>query len=267
MNPGFFYPGMLLLGVGVGLLSAALGLGGGILMVPAFLEFVPGMDPHTAKGSSLMIIVCVAAVNVWRLNRGHIDWQWRLALNVAMGSIAAGYLAGWVTQYFADQVITWMFIALLGFVGVRTFFIEAPHVAPDEVRRRNVLAILIGIVVGADSGLTGTGGGTLLVPLALLAGITSNARVVALSVMVMVPTCLAAAIAHMLQSPNPDIELPWTIGRVNLALVPLVFLGAQVGSPLGKWVNDRLTLRVRRTVMGLVLIIIAGRLLMRVLSS
>ena len=73
MNPLFFYPGMLFLGVGVGLMSGALGLGGGILMVPAFLEFVPVMDPHTAKGTSLLIIAWPRPT--WRLSEGHVDWH------------------------------------------------------------------------------------------------------------------------------------------------------------------------------------------------
>ena len=265
MYPLYFYPGMLVLVVGVGLMSGALGLGGGILMVPAFLTFVPAMDPHTAKGTSLMIIVFVAAVNVWRLNRGHDDWQWRLAFQVAIGSITGGYLGGWVTQFLSDRLVIWVFIVLLGLTGLRTFFIEPPKVSEDEVRSRNLLSIFIGFAMGLASGLTGIGGGAVLVPLALIAGITSNERVVALSNMVMVPTCLSGAIAHMLQDPNPDIALSFAVGKVNLALVPLVFLGAQVGSPVGKWVNDRLTLKVRRVVMGLVLAVITVRLLMRVL--
>ena len=265
MNPLFFYPGMLFLGVGVGLMSGALGLGGGILMVPAFLEFVPGMDPHTAKGTSLLSIVFVAAANVWRLNEGHVDWQWRLAVQLSFGSVAGGYIGGWVTQFFDDRAVTWIFIVLLGLVGIRTFFIEPPRVAEDQVRPRDTLAILIGFAMGIASGLTGVGGGAVLVPLALIAGITSNERVVALSNMVMVPTCLAGAFAHMIQEPNLQIDLPFAVGKVNLALVPLVFLGAQAGSPVGKWINDHLKLKVRRVVMGLVLILITARLLTRVL--
>ena len=265
MNPLLFYPGMLVLGVGVGLMSGALGLGGGILMVPAFLEFVPGMDPNTAKGTSLLIIVCVAAVNVWRLNQGHDDWQWRLAIQVSFGSISGAYLGGWVTQFLEDRTVIWVFIVLLGLVGIRTFFIEPPKVSNDAVRSRNTLAILIGFAMGLASGLTGIGGGAVLVPLALIAGITSNERVVALSNMVMVPTCLAGAFAHMVQDVNPAITLPFAVGKVNLALVPLVFIGAQGGSPIGKWINDRLKLKVRRIVMGLVLVVITARLLMRVL--
>lgn len=265
MNPLFFYPGMLLLGAGVGLMSCALGLGGGILMVPAFLEFVPGMDPHTAKGTSLLIIVFVSAVNVWRLNQGHTDWQWRLAIQTSYGSVAGAYIGGWVTQFFDDRIVTWIFIVLLGLVGIRTFFLEAPRVSKDEVRSRDTLAIFIGFAMGIASGLTGVGGGAVLVPLALIAGITSNERVVALANMVMVPTCIAGAFAHMLQEPNPQIDLPFSVGKVNLALTPLVFLGAQAGAPLGKWVNELLKLKVRRVVMGLVLILITARLLTRVL--
>jgi uncharacterized protein len=265
MNPLLFYPGMIILGIGVGLMSGALGLGGGILMVPAFLTFVPGMDPHTAKGTSLLVIVFVAAVNVWRLNRGHDNWQWRLALQVASGSIVGGYLGGWVTQFFNDRVVIWIFIVLLGLAGLRTFFIEPPKVSQDEVRSHNILAIFIGFAMGLASGLSGIGGGAVLVPLALIAGLTSNERVVALSNMVMVPTCLAGAIAHMLQEPNPSIALPLAVGKVNLALVPLVFFGAQAGSDVGKWINDHLKLKVRRVVMGLVLIIITAQLLLRVL--
>ena len=69
----------------------------------------------------------------------------------------------------------------------------------------------------------------------------------------------------MIQEPNLQIDLPFAVGKVNLALVPLVFLGAQAGSPVGKWINDHLKLKVRRVVMGLVLILITARLLTRVL--
>ena len=177
--------------------------------------------------------------------------------------IAGGYL-GDGTQFLEDRTVIG-YSRASGLVGIRTFFIEPPKVSNDAVRSRNTLAILIGFAMGLASGLTGIGGGAVLVPLALIAGITSNERVVALSNMVMVPTCLAGAFAHMVQDVNPAITLPFAVGKVNLALVPLVFIGAQGGSPIGKWINDRLKLKVRRIVMGLVLVVITARLLMRVL--
>ena len=225
-----FAVGMLVLGLGVGIVSAGLGVGGGILMVPAFLEFVAGMDERTAKGTSLLVIVFVAAVNAWRLNRGHSDWQWRLAGIIACGSVVSGYLSGWLTSFLPNRVVLFIFVGVLGLAGLRTFFITPPTVRKEDVRRQNFLAAGIGLAMGLVSGATGVGGGLVLVPLALIGHLVTNERVVALSNMVMVPTCIAATLAHLLA--QPTLDLPWTYGQVNVALAPLIFIGAQAGGAM-----------------------------------
>lgn len=261
MAMAIFIPGMLALGVGAGIISASLGLGGGIVMVPAFTEFV-GLDPHTAKGTSLFLIIFIAAMNAWRLNRGLVI-PWRLAILLAAGSILGGYLGGWITERMSGPTVVWIFVGLLGLVGLRTFFIQPPRVTEARIRRHDVGAVLIGFVSGLVSGMTGTGGGALLVPLVLMAGIATNERVVGLSNLVMIATSLAATAAHFRADRLSD--LPWTVGQVNLAIPPLVFIGAQIGSPWGKRLNEQLTLPRRRLVMGLLLLVIAARLVYRAL--
>lgn len=259
-----YVAGMLVLGLSVGLISAALGLGGGIFMVPAFIEFVPGMDPNTAKGTSLFIIIFVAAANTWRLNRNYDDWQLPLAGVLALGSIAGAYLSGWFTASLPPKAVLWIFIAFVGLAAARTFFLKPILVNAEDVRRRRAVAVLIGFATGAASGATGIGGGAVLVPLALWAGLVTNERVSALSNTVMVATCSAGALAHFLAEKTTQMD--WTTGQVNVALAPLVFLGAQAAGPLGKWVNARLTFNRRKVVMGLVLLVIALRLGYRALS-
>jgi len=95
-------------------------------------------------------------------------------------------------------------------------------------------------------------------------GLATVRRVVGLSNLVMVATALAATAAHFRAERLCD--LPWTIGQVNLALAPLVFVGAQIGSPWGKRVNSALTLGRRRVVMGVLLVVLAGRLITRALA-
>ena len=256
---------MLGLGVSVGLISNALGLGGGVFMVPGFLTFVEGMDAKTAKGTSLVVIVLVAAINTWRLNRGSHDWNWRLAGIIASGSIVGSYTSSWFTtrHYVSNAVVIWCFIGLLLLTGVRTFFIKEPKVAEKDIRTRNMTAIFIGVATGVVAGASGVGGGVVLVPLALLAGIVSNERVVALSNMVMVATCTVGALAHAMA--ERTVDLPFTYGNVNLALVPLVFISAQVAGPAGRWANGQLGLRRRKVVMGVVVILIAIQLAYRAL--
>jgi uncharacterized membrane protein YfcA len=249
---------MLLLGLGVGLMSGALGLGGGILMVPAFMTFVPGMDAHTAKGTSLFIIIFVSFLNAVRHMRDDPNKPWNLMAVLATGSVIGGYFGAWVTGLMSDRWVVGLFMILLAVLGYRTFFIQQKHVDESQVRQRTTLSVLLGFVTGIVSGATGTGGGAVLIPLALMAGIVTNERVVGLSNMVMVITSIAGSVAHF--RADQIYDGAWTYGQIDLALVPLVFIGAQLGSPPGKWLNQHLTLRRRRVAMGVLLLIIAVRL-------
>lgn len=254
---------MLVIGGAVGMISAALGLGGGIVMVPAFIFFVSGMDAHTAKGTSLFIIVFVSAVNAWRLNRLDDEPQWGLAAVVAAGSIVGGYFGSWITTKLSDAGVIWVFVSLLAFVGIRTFFIHPRVIHKHEVRKRNTLAVVFGVLAGAVGGATGTGGGAVLVPLALMAGLVTNERAVALSNTVMVATSIAGTVPHLLA--DKTCELPWTIGHVNLALAPLVFFGAQLAIPAAHRFERWLTLPRRKVVMGVLLLAMTAGLVWKTL--
>ncbi len=263
MTIALFIFGMLALGAGVGVISAALGLGGGILMVPAFITFVPGIDAHTAKGTSLFIIIFVAAVNTWRLNRGHRDRHWDVAAAMAAGSIVGGYLGAWITAQLSDETVIWIYIVFLLIAALRTFLIQPTPVKPENIRRRNGVAALIGAGAGAVGGGTGTGGGLLMVPLSLMAGIITNERVVALSNAVMVATAIAGSVAHI--GAERTVDLPWTVGHISFALAPLVFIGSQLGAPWGQRLERHLTLQRRKLIMGILLLAISARLVYQVL--
>ena len=68
-------------------------------------------------------------------------------------------------------------------------------------------------------------------------------------------------IAHLQAA--PIVEAAWVVGHVHLGYVPFVFLGSQVGSPLGTRLNTVLTLPRRRVVLGVALLIITVRVLFR----
>lgn len=255
-----FILGMLLVGLAVGLMNAALGIGGGILMVPALLEFVPGMDPHTAKGTSLFVIVFVAAINAWRQNRGQ-EVPWRAAGFLVAGSMLGGYAGAWVTGLLSGVAITWVFVGVLGVIVVRLLFSEPKAAAVRRDVSHDIVALSIGLVTGVASGATGIGGGLVLVPLSLIAGIASNERVTALSNLVMVATCMAA-VAVQLRAPS-TFSLPGTVGQVSLMLAPVVFVGAQFGSILGRRINTRLSYRGRKGALIATIVIVMVRMAWR----
>lgn len=260
-----FFLEMAMLGIGVGVLAAGLGLGGGILMVPAFVTFIPGIDSHTAKGTSLFVIIFVAAYNAWQLNRGRKDTPYGIATSIAVGSMLGVYAGTWLTSLISDAAVSLLFAIFVVVTGIRTLFIQPKPVRAEDVRPRYGIGVLIGMAMGLVSGATGIGGGGVMVPLALVAGIVSNSRVVALSNMVMVVTCLVGAIAHAVE-PATFVR-PWTVGHVYLAVAPMVIAGALAGAPLGRMLNRRLTLNRRKWIMGLLLLFIAARMAYRVVAT
>lgn len=256
-----WYGEMLLLfivGAGAGIISAGLGLGGGILMVPAFEAFLPGMDLHTAKGTSLFLIVFISSLNTWRARRELPPHAFTLAAWLAAGSVIGGYASAWITGLLPEQVTIILFLLLLLAVAARTFLLREIPVPEDQVHKRPGIALLIGFIAGIFGGATGTGGGAVLIPLALMTGIVANARAVPLSNLVMIATSLAGTLANLQAAQTCDY--PWTVGHVALAFVPLTLLGAQLGSELGLRLNRLLTLPRRRVAMGVLLLIIALRL-------
>ena len=254
---------MLFVGVGVGLLNGALGVGGGLLMVPALLEFVPGMQPQTAKGTSLFIIIFVAGFNAWRQNRGR-PVPWGPVGLLATGSIAGGYAGAWATGFMSGEAVVWIFVGLIGLVGLRLMLSDPQPVLEGSALERWVLAVAIGVAAGVTSGMTGIGGGLVLVPLVLLARISTNERVTGLSNLVMVATSAAGAFAHLLAA--PEIDLPWTVGQVSLAVAPAIYIGAMAGSPVGRRINVRLTYRQRKLALLALIIVIGTRMAWRALA-
>ncbi|MFP6583188.1 MAG: sulfite exporter TauE/SafE family protein [Candidatus Hydrogenedentota bacterium] len=264
MDTFVFIVTMLGLGASVGIVSAALGIGGGVLMVPALLFLYPIMDTNTAKGTSMLIIALVALNNAFLMNRGHMRNPTRFIAVIAIGAVIGGFLGAWTTSLLSDTGATWVFIGLLFFAGARSFLLKEPHVNEEEVLKRTQISVLVGLAAGFVAGATGTGGGAIFVPFALWAGIVSNKRVVALSNAIMVVSATAGTISNLL-SPK-SVDMAWTYGLVNISLAPLVIIGAVAAAPIGRKINHHLSFERRRFVMGALLLVITMRLIYRTLA-
>ena len=85
--------GAIAIGVVAGVIAGLLGVGGGVLFVPA-LVFLVGLDQHHAEATSLLAIVPVALVGAWRQDRyGNVRRKDALALGALSVAGAAGGVA------------------------------------------------------------------------------------------------------------------------------------------------------------------------------
>lgn len=84
---------VLLLGLAVGVLVGLLGIGGGVVLVPALVSLLH-MDQHMAQGTSLLILLPPVGLGALReyWKQGQVDL--RAGILCAMGMLGGGYLGG-----------------------------------------------------------------------------------------------------------------------------------------------------------------------------
>jgi uncharacterized membrane protein YfcA len=91
----FVVAGIVAFGVAVGALSAFLGVGGGLVMVP-FMVLVLGLGQQSAEGTSLLVILPTAAAGVIaHSRRGFVSFRAAAWLSVGgtVGSFAGALIA------------------------------------------------------------------------------------------------------------------------------------------------------------------------------
>jgi len=84
---------VLVLGLGVGVLVGLLGIGGGVVLVPAMVYLLQ-MDQHLAQGTSLFILLPPVGLGALRQywKQGQVDL--RAGILCALGILIGGYLGG-----------------------------------------------------------------------------------------------------------------------------------------------------------------------------
>jgi uncharacterized protein len=93
-DPWFVVPTTVAVGVVVGAWSGAMGLGGGLLAVPAMVLLF-GVELHVAAGTSLLMFIPNSVVGGWvhvRQGTASARWGWLLGLTAAPGVIAGALL-------------------------------------------------------------------------------------------------------------------------------------------------------------------------------
>lgn len=112
---------ILLIGLAVGVISGIVGIGGGILFIPA-LVYMLGMDQYKAQGTSLGALLApvglLAFMEYYR--NGHADL--RVALLLALGFFIGGYFGAVFAVHVPELWLRRIFALTLIAVGGRMFF-------------------------------------------------------------------------------------------------------------------------------------------------
>lgn len=112
---------ILLVGLVVGLVSGVIGIGGGILLVPA-LVWLLGMEQHKAQGTSIGALLAPVGILAFLeyYRKGNADI--RVAALLAVGFFVGGYFGAVGAQHIPEVWLRRVFALTLIAIGSRMFF-------------------------------------------------------------------------------------------------------------------------------------------------
>jgi uncharacterized protein len=114
---------ILLVGLVVGLVSGVVGIGGGILFVPALIWLL-GMDQHKAQGTSLGALLLPVGIFAFLeyYRKGNADV--RVAALLAAGFLVGGYFGAVGAHHISDLWLRRIFALTLVAIGGRMLFTQ-----------------------------------------------------------------------------------------------------------------------------------------------
>lgn len=261
-----------LVGVGIGVLSGLLGVGGGTIMVPVF-RLVFDMSPIMSTATSLFTIVptsisgavshvrnktCLPALGVAAGLGG--------ALTSPLGVQLASISPAWLIMVVAALVIIWSAINILS-KAIKAKPAAASGAAPAQAdavesadanaatgvagstttlsRKQLLLGACIGLAAGLASGYVGVGGGFLMVPLFL--------SVIGVDMRKASGTSLIAVMILAI----PGVIQQAFLGNINYVAGIAIALGSIPGALLGAKLITRVPERTLRFIFGGFLLVAA----------
>ena len=110
---------LLLIGIASGTMAGLLGLGGGIVIVPALI-IVTGVTSDNARGTSLIIIIATAILGTW-LHRQTDHVQWNVGLTAGIAGIPTAIIGSKFGAASSNPIIMAVFAILLILVALQLF--------------------------------------------------------------------------------------------------------------------------------------------------
>lgn len=253
----------LVVGVLAGITAGLMGLGGGIIIVPALLflfirqGFPDNILMHLAVATSLATIVVTALTSTYAHHR-HRAVLWNSVKLLVPGIILGSLLGAVIADSLPSDRLRMAFGIFECLVAAQIGFGFRPSPQRDLPGTSSMVAAGGGI--GALSTVLGIGGGTLTVPFLLWCNVNIR-NAVATSAACGFPIALAGSVAMMITGwDHPDLPAGST-GYVYWPAALPILAASALAAPLGARLAHRLPVATLRRIFAVVLGLIGLRML------
>ncbi len=254
----------LTLGLFAGVMAGLLGVGGGLIIVPALAwifhhqQVGDAITMHLAIGTSLATIVVTSISSVRAHHRrGAVLWPifWRLTPGIVVGA----WLGAAIADALPSAVLSKVFAVFVLTVAAQMGFGAKP--APHRDLPGTAGMLTAGGVVGAVSAIVGIGGGSLTVPFLTWCN-TAIRQAVATSSACGLPIALAGTLGFIVTGLNAAGRPDWSLGYVYGPALVGIALTSMLSAPLGAKLAHTLPTDVLKKVFAVFLTLVGVKMLL-----
>ncbi|MBF0124916.1 MAG: sulfite exporter TauE/SafE family protein, partial [Magnetococcales bacterium] len=259
-------------GVGLvaGIIAGLLGVGGGIVIVPALLLLFDwhGIDAAVATqlaiGTSLATIVVTNSSATWHHHRRHTV-HWPLVWSYAGSALLGSWLGAHLAALLSGPLLRQLFGLFELVVAVRLVIPPSP---PDPLSHkgrggeRGWLGLPLGSLVGILSSLFGIGGGTLSVPMLTLIHRLPMHQAIGSSSAIGLALAFSGSIGFVQSGWHHPLLPSDAVGFILLPPFLAIVAGTLVTTPMGVKLAHKLEPTKLKRIFALLLAIVGVKLLL-----
>ncbi|MCW8831892.1 MAG: sulfite exporter TauE/SafE family protein [Colwellia sp.] len=257
------------LGSLVGFLAGLLGIGGGLIMVPAFVYLLPLLDVvelgfsrevvmHMALATSLAAIVITSSSAAFAHHKnGNIPWKITkpLIFFVAFGALSGAFIADLLS---AKALTNFFAIAVMMLASYMLFSIRFQHsrTMPSQLKLQ-----IISFITGIIASLMGMAGGAILVPVLTYFG-TPLRHCIGIATVCGVMVALFGSLGYIISGLDNHLLPPWSLGYVYLPALLGVVLTSSLFAPVGVKFAAKMPVQTLKKCFAVFLILVALKMML-----
>lgn len=219
----------------------------------------PDVATRVALGTSLAVILPTAISGCLSHScRGAV--LWRPGAILGLSGLAGAFAGGTLAAHLPGDLLRAIFGAVVLSGAARMLF--AGSISPSGGLKQGTAALLaIGLFVGVISGLTGIGGGVILVPAMLMALGYSMHQAAGTSSVAIAFNALGGSLAYAINGLGAPGLPPYSVGYISLLQLVLLAGTSVLSAPLGARAAHRLPGRMLGHIFMVLMIYVGLRMM------
>jgi uncharacterized membrane protein YfcA len=247
-------------------MAGMLGIGGGLLLVPALLflfeaqGFPAEQLMQLALGTTMATII-LTALSSLRKHHQHGAVNWRVVLTITPGILVGTGLGAFSISH-ASTTFLGMFFTLFVYFSAALILLDVRPAPSRQVPGTSGIS-MFGVFAGWISSMVSIGGGTVVVPFLTWCNLPLK-HAIGTSAAIGFPIAVGGTLGYILNGLNVPALPPNTLGFVHLPAVLWVALSGIITALLGAKATHRMNTHLLRKLFAVLLLAIATQLFFKV---